>query len=75
MATSACEMSADEKAVDSGPDRTATLKQYRQAAPGYDRHMRRFARWQRIAVERLELQSDETVLDVACGTGLTFPLL
>jgi ubiquinone/menaquinone biosynthesis C-methylase UbiE len=45
------------------------------AAPGYDRHMRRFARWQRMAVDRLELQPGETVIDVGCGTGLTFPLL
>jgi demethylmenaquinone methyltransferase/2-methoxy-6-polyprenyl-1,4-benzoquinol methylase len=37
--------------------------------------MRRFARWQRLAVERLDLQPGETVIDVACGTGLTFPRL
>jgi hypothetical protein len=40
------------------PDRTAALDQYRQAAPGYDRHMRRFERWGRLAVERLELRVD-----------------
>jgi demethylmenaquinone methyltransferase/2-methoxy-6-polyprenyl-1,4-benzoquinol methylase len=53
----------------------AAVEQYRRAAPGYDRHMRRFARWQRMAVDRLELRPGETVIDVACGTGLTFPLL
>ena len=37
--------------------------------------MRRFERWQRLAVERLELRPGDTVIDVACGTGLTFPLL
>jgi ubiquinone/menaquinone biosynthesis C-methylase UbiE len=37
--------------------------------------MKRFARWQVLAVERLELQPRDTVLDVACGTGLAFPLL
>jgi ubiquinone/menaquinone biosynthesis C-methylase UbiE len=42
---------------------------------GYDRHMRRFARWQRMAIERLQLQSGESVVDVACGTGLNFGLL
>jgi SAM-dependent methyltransferase len=58
-----------------GPDAAAAIDQYRRAAPGYDRHMRRFARWQHLAVERLELQPGQTVIDVACGTGLTFPLL
>jgi ubiquinone/menaquinone biosynthesis C-methylase UbiE len=57
------------------PDAAAAVEQYRSAAPGYDRHMRRFARWQRMAVDRLELRPGETVLDAACGTGLTFPLL
>lgn len=57
------------------PSSERALEQYRRAAPRYDRHMRRFARWQRLAVERLELQPDQTVLDVACGTGLTFPSL
>ena len=57
------------------PDVAAAVEQYRRAAPGYDRHMRRFARWQRMAVDRLELRPGETVIDVACGTGLTFPLL
>jgi ubiquinone/menaquinone biosynthesis C-methylase UbiE len=60
---------------DTGPNQGAALAQYREAAPGYDRHMRRFARWQRMAVERLELQPGETVIDVGCGTGIVFPLL
>jgi ubiquinone/menaquinone biosynthesis C-methylase UbiE len=37
--------------------------------------MRLLARWQGLAVERLELEGGETVIDVACGTGLNFPLL
>jgi SAM-dependent methyltransferase len=57
------------------PDAAAAVEQYRRAARGYDHHMRRFARWQRMAVERLELRPGETVIDVACGTGLNFPLL
>jgi SAM-dependent methyltransferase len=61
--------------ADSGPDRAAAIEQYRRAAPNYDRHMRGYARWQRAAVERLELWPGETVIDVACGTGLAFPLL
>jgi ubiquinone/menaquinone biosynthesis C-methylase UbiE len=51
------------------------VDQYRRAAPGYDRHMRRFARWQRMAVERLQLRPGDTVIDVACGTGLNFTVL
>jgi demethylmenaquinone methyltransferase/2-methoxy-6-polyprenyl-1,4-benzoquinol methylase len=35
--------------------------------------MRRFGRWQRLAVERLDLGPGQTVVDVACGTGLNFP--
>lgn len=57
------------------PDRAAAIEQYREAAPGYDRHMRRFARWQRMAVDRLDLRPGETVIDVACGTGVVFGLL
>ena len=37
--------------------------------------MRRFARWQQKAVDRLELSPGDTVIDVACGTGLNFPSL
>jgi ubiquinone/menaquinone biosynthesis C-methylase UbiE len=37
--------------------------------------MRPFQRWQRLAVGKLELQPGETAIDVACGTGLNFPLL
>lgn len=54
------------------PDRAAAVEQYRRAAPGYDRHMRWFARWQRMAVGRLALRPGDTVIDVACGTGLNF---
>jgi ubiquinone/menaquinone biosynthesis C-methylase UbiE len=57
------------------PNAAAALDQYRRAAPGYDRHMRRFGRWQQAAVEHLELRTGEAVIDVACGTGLNFPLL
>ena len=60
---------------DGSPDQAAALDQYREAAPGYDRHTRRFERWERLAVERLELRDGETVIDVACGTGLNFTRL
>jgi SAM-dependent methyltransferase len=58
-----------------GPDAAVARRQYERAAPGYDRHMRRFARWQRLAVERLQLTRGQTVIDVACGTGLNFALI
>jgi ubiquinone/menaquinone biosynthesis C-methylase UbiE len=66
---------AGSEPASAGPDAATARAQYRRAAPGYDRHMRRFARWQRLAVERLELTAGETVIDVACGTGLNFPLI
>jgi ubiquinone/menaquinone biosynthesis C-methylase UbiE len=57
------------------PDHTEAIAQYRRAATGYDRHMRTYVRWHRKAVDRLELEQGQTVIDVACDTGLNFPLL
>jgi SAM-dependent methyltransferase len=62
-------------ATAAGPDREDAIVQYRATASGYDRHMRRFARWQRLAVDRLELRPGGVVIDVACGTGLNFPMI
>src|SRR5687768_9222787 len=63
------------RAMAEGPDRDDAIAQYQAAASGYDRHMRRFARWQRLAVDRLELGPGAVVIDVACGTGLNFALI
>jgi ubiquinone/menaquinone biosynthesis C-methylase UbiE len=57
------------------PDVGRALGQYRRRAQGYDRRTRRADPYRRSAVERLLLHGGETVLDIACGTGVNFPLL
>jgi len=42
-------------------------------APIYDLRVRLFLRWRRPAVDALRLRLGDTVLDLACGTGLNFP--
>jgi SAM-dependent methyltransferase len=58
-----------------GPDAAAAIEKYRLRAPGYDRRMRVTRPWRRAAVDRLLLGEGDTVLDVACGTGINFPML
>src|SRR2546422_461099 len=59
----------------SGPDRQLALEQYRRRARRYDRLAPLTLRLRRRAVERLRLGAGQTVIDVACGTGLTFALI
>jgi ubiquinone/menaquinone biosynthesis C-methylase UbiE len=59
----------------SGPDRQLALEQYRRRARRYDRLAPLTRRLRRRAVERLQLHAGQTVMDVACGTGLTFALI
>ncbi len=54
------------------PDPQRALEQYRRAAPGYDHHMRFADRVRAEAHQRLAPRPGDTVLDVACGTGLSF---
>ena len=59
----------------SGPDAARAIEKYRHHAAGYDVSAARTMALRRRAVDLLELRPGDVVLDVACGTGLSFPLL
>lgn len=54
------------------PDPSLALKQYRRRAGRYDFELIPFEPVRRAAIASLELQPGATVLDVGCGTGLSF---
>lgn len=63
-----------------GPDRERALSKYHRLAGGYDRvigagRLIGVDRARRIAVDRLRLGPGGFVVDVGCGTGLSFGLL
>ncbi len=61
--------------MSTGPNPHRALAQYRWRAPIYDIELAAFAPIRREAIERLHLAPGATVLDVGCGTGLSFALL
>ena len=52
--------------------RSLTARLYAARAPRYDRYQWAFRQHRRRAVEHLDLVTGQTVVDVACGTGLNF---
>ena len=57
------------------PDRAAALAQYRGRAGVYDLELALFEPIREEAISRLALRRGDTVLDVGCGTGLSFDRL
>jgi ubiquinone/menaquinone biosynthesis C-methylase UbiE len=64
-----------DRRKEKAPDRRLALAKYRKLAPTYDRVARPSQRMRRLAVDRLELRRGDVVLDIGCGTGLTFALV
>ncbi len=57
------------------PSRTVALSQYRSRARIYDLELALFEPVRERAVELLRLKSGDGVVDIGCGTGLSFPAI
>lgn len=54
---------------------TKRARRYEQSVLIYNLFGMRLERWRRVAVDSLGLKPGDTVVDLACGTGVNFPLI
>jgi arsenite methyltransferase len=57
------------------PAQTESIAKYQKCAAGYDKTCKRTQGIRRNAVDLLQLEPGQVVMDVGCGTGLSFELL
>jgi ubiquinone/menaquinone biosynthesis C-methylase UbiE len=57
------------------PNRSGALLQYRSRARIYDFELALFEPVRERAIELLRIKGGDTILDIGCGTGLSFPAL